>query len=40
MGGVQLYERKETPTKLTIHAKWVSEEAEKNTCHGEWKQVH
>jgi len=27
--GVQLYESKETPTKLTIHAKWVSEEAQK-----------
>ena len=27
--GVQLYENKESPTKLTIHAKWVSEEAQK-----------
>jgi quinol monooxygenase YgiN len=27
--GVQLYENKEFPTKLTIHAKWVSEEAQK-----------
>ena len=27
--GVQLYESKETPTKLTIHAKWNSEEAQK-----------
>ena len=27
--GVQLYENKETPTKLVIHAKWVSEEAQK-----------
>jgi hypothetical protein len=24
-----LYENKEFPTKLTIHAKWVSEEAQK-----------
>jgi hypothetical protein len=24
-----LYQNKETPTKLTIHAKWVSEEAQK-----------
>lgn len=27
--GVHLYQNKETPTKLTIHAKWVSEEAQK-----------
>ena len=27
--GVQLYENKESPTKLTIHAKWISEEAQK-----------
>lgn len=27
--GVQLYESKESPTKLTIHAKWTSEEAQK-----------
>ena len=27
--GVQLYENKESPTKVTIHAKWVSEEAQK-----------
>ncbi|QMU55095.1 MAG: hypothetical protein GKS07_09515 [Nitrosopumilus sp.] len=27
--GVRLYESKETPTKLTIHAKWVSEDAQK-----------
>ena len=27
--GVQLYESKESPTKMTIHAKWVSEEAQK-----------
>ncbi len=24
-----MYESKETPTKLTIHAKWVSEDAQK-----------
>jgi len=28
--GVQLYQSKESPTKFTIHAKWVSEEAQKN----------
>lgn len=27
--GVQLYQNKEFPTKFTIHAKWVSEEAQK-----------
>ena len=27
--GVQLYENKESSTKLTMHAKWVSEEAQK-----------
>jgi quinol monooxygenase YgiN len=27
--GVQLYENQEFPTKLTIHAKWTSEEAQK-----------
>ena len=27
--GVQLYENKESPTKLIIHAKWTSEEAQK-----------
>ena len=27
--GVQLYESKESPTKLTIHARWTSEEAQK-----------
>lgn len=27
--GVQLYESKESPTKMTIHAKWTSEEAQK-----------
>ena len=27
--GVHLYGNKETPTKLTIHAKWTSEEAQK-----------
>ncbi|MDH3618884.1 MAG: antibiotic biosynthesis monooxygenase [Nitrosopumilus sp.] len=27
--GVHLYENQETPTKLTIHAKWTSEEAQK-----------
>ena len=27
--GVQMYESKESPTKMTIHAKWVSEEAQK-----------
>ena len=27
--GVQLYESKESPTKITIHAKWTSEEAQK-----------
>ena len=27
--GVQLYQSKETPTKMTIHAKWDSEEAQK-----------
>lgn len=27
--GVQLYENKETTTKLTLHAKWTSEEAQK-----------
>ncbi len=26
---VQLYESKETPTKMMIHAKWTSEEAQK-----------
>lgn len=28
--GVQLYQSKESPTKFTIHAKWDSEEAQKN----------
>ena len=27
--GVQLYQSKEMPTKFLIHAKWVSEEAQK-----------
>ena len=27
--GVQLYENTESPTKLTIHAKWTSKEAQK-----------
>jgi len=27
--GVQLYQSQESPTKLTIHAKWTSEEAQK-----------
>ena len=27
--GVQLYESKESPTKMTIHAKWTSEDAQK-----------
>ena len=27
--GVHLYQSKETPTKLTLHAKWISEEAQK-----------
>ena len=27
--GVQVYESKESPTKMTIHAKWISEEAQK-----------
>ena len=27
--GVHVYQNKESPTKLTIHAKWVSEEAQK-----------
>lgn len=27
--GVQLYESRESPTKMTIHAKWISEEAQK-----------
>ena len=27
--GVHLYGNKETPTKLTIHTKWISEEAQK-----------
>ena len=27
--GVQLYQSKESPTKMTIHAKWESEEAQK-----------
>lgn len=27
--GIHLYENKETPTKLIIHAKWTSEEAQK-----------
>ena len=27
--GVQLYQNKESPTKFTIHAKWISEEAQK-----------
>ena len=27
--GVQLYENKESPTKFIIHAKWISEEAQK-----------
>ena len=26
---VQLYQSKESPTKMTIHAKWTSEEAQK-----------
>ena len=33
--GVQLYESKEKRTKLTIHAKWVSEEAQKKYI--EWR---
>ena len=27
--GVQMYESKESPTKIVIHAKWESEEAQK-----------
>ena len=27
--GVQVYESKESPTKMTIHTKWTSEEAQK-----------
>jgi len=27
--GVQLYENKESPTKMIIHSKWTSEEADK-----------
>ena len=27
--GVQLYESKESPTKMTIHARWTSEDAQK-----------
>ena len=27
--GVQLYENKESPTKMIIHSKWISEEADK-----------
>ena len=33
--GVQLYESKEEPTKLIIHAKWVSEEVQKKYI--EWR---
>jgi len=27
--GVQLYENKKSPTKMIIHSKWISEEADK-----------
>jgi len=33
--GVQLYESKESPTKMTIHAKWISEDAQKKYM--EWR---
>ena len=33
--GVQLYESKDEPTKLTIHARWDSEEAQKKYI--EWR---
>ncbi len=33
--GVQLYENKESPTKLTVHSKWASEEAQKK--YGAWR---
>ncbi len=33
--GVQLYESKESPTKMTIHSKWTSEEAQKKYM--EWR---
>jgi quinol monooxygenase YgiN len=33
--GVQLYESQESPTKMTIHAKWTSEEAQKKYM--EWR---
>ena len=33
--GVQLYESKDEPTKLTIHARWVSEDAQKKYI--EWR---
>lgn len=33
--GVQLYESQETTTKMTIHAKWTSEEAQKKYM--EWR---
>jgi len=33
--GVQLYESEEEPTKLTIHAKWISKEAQKKYI--EWR---
>ena len=36
--GVQLYESKESPTKMTIHAKWTSEEAQKKYM--EWRIEH
>ncbi len=33
--GVQLYENKESPTKLTVHSKWASEEVQKK--YGVWR---
>jgi len=33
--GVQLYENKESATKLTVHSKWASEEAQKE--YGAWR---
>jgi len=33
--GVQLYENTESPTKLTVHSKWASEEAQKK--YGAWR---
>ena len=33
--GVQMYENTESPTKLIIHSKWASEEAQKK--YGAWR---